>query len=117
MSYGSNLYRKDNPRWAISNITEPPRDPSHLIRCACGICVAWLIGLPRRAGAKLHAMNDAESRWWHWLVAERCGGLAREYRDARFEALRRDPTLRGDGVTDPETGAPRHGCPCTGDRR
>src|ERR1700761_2680819 len=100
--YGSNLYRKDNPRWAISNVTESSRAPSDLIRFAGGICVAWLIGLPRRAGAKLHAMNDEESRWWHWLVTERHGGLARQYRDARFETLLRDPALRRDELTDPD---------------
>jgi hypothetical protein len=115
--YGSNLYRKDNPRWAISNITEPQRIPSDLIRFAYGICVAWLIGLPRRVGTKLHAMNDAESRWWHWLVTERCGGLTRQYRDARFEALRRDPTLRRGEPADPDPAAPRPGYPCTTDRR
>jgi hypothetical protein len=114
--YGSNLYKKDNPRWAISNVTEPSRAPSDLIRLACEICVAWLIGLPRRAGAKLHATNDAESRWWHWIVTERHGGLARQYRDARFETLRRDPALRRDELTDPDGAASRPACPCTGDR-
>jgi hypothetical protein len=61
---------------------------------ACGIGAAWLIGLPRRAGARLHAMNDAEARWWHWQVAEHRAGLVRRYRDARFDALTHDPALR-----------------------
>ena len=114
--YGSNLYRKDNPRWAISNVTEPPRASADLVRFACEICIAWLSGLPRRAGAKLHATNDAESRWWHWVVTERRGGLARQYRDARFEALRRDPALRRDELIDPDATAFRPACPCTGNR-
>jgi hypothetical protein len=139
--YGSNLYRKDNPRWAISNATETPKvlavDPrllatgvcvwdhsggtrmpgtgrlvtgvNDLIRSACAACAVWLIGLPRRAGARLHAMTDAEARWWHWEVTERCGGLARRYCDARFAALRHDPTLRRDELredsADPDAAA------------
>ena len=116
MFYGSNLYRKDNPRWVISNATETPQVPDTALRLLspgsgpwdrpvtglggsvvarvtrtvsdrCGIGVAWLIGLPRRAGARLHAANDAEARWWHWQVTERCGGLVRQYRDARFVTL------------------------------
>jgi hypothetical protein len=118
--YGSNLYRKDNPRWLISNATETPKVPDaasrvlppaadpwdHLVaelggglaagvsgwaRSACGICVAWLIGLPRRAGARLHAASDAEARWWRWQVSERWGGLVHQYRDPRFASLRHRP--------------------------
>jgi hypothetical protein len=113
----SNLYRKDNPSWAISNVTETPRVPCGRIRFAGGVCLSWLIGLPRRAGRRLHAMNDAESRWWHWLVAEGRGGLTRQYRDARFEALRGDPTLRRTEPTDPGPAAPWPGCPCGGNPR
>jgi len=120
MFYGSNLYRKDNPRWLISNATETPKVPDpasrvlppvtdpwdHLVaelggglaasvsgwvRSACGICVAWLIGLPRRAGARLHAANDTEARWWRWEVSERWGGLVHQYRDPRFALLRHHP--------------------------
>jgi len=111
--YGSNLYRKDNPRWGISNATETPKvpatafrllplaadpwgragaDPSgslaaglaDWVRSACGVCASWVIGLPRRAGARLHTLNDAEARWWHWQVTERRGGLVHRYRDPRF---------------------------------
>jgi hypothetical protein len=121
--YGSNLYRKDNPRWVISNATETPKVPgaayrlpspvsgpwnhpitglggslaadvSGRVRNACGICVAWLVGLPRRAGATLHATSDAEARWWHWHVTECSGGLARQYHDARFDALRHNRTTQ-----------------------
>jgi hypothetical protein len=128
--YGSNLYRKDNPCWGISNATETrevlrPSGPQLIVvaacvwdhscstrviraagglaasvgdrvRSVCGICAAWLIGLPRCAGTRLHATNDAEARWWGWQVTERCGGLGRRYRDARFAALRHDPSLRRD---------------------
>ncbi|MGH3291922.1 MAG: hypothetical protein ACRDP7_08965 [Trebonia sp.] len=84
---------------------------------ACGLSVAWLIGLPRRAGVRLHAANDAEARWWHWQVAERCGGLIRQYRDGRFEVLPHNPALRRDGpgaeLADPHPAPPD--CPCSGD--
>jgi hypothetical protein len=147
--YGSNLYRKDNPRWVIGNATETREAPaagprllavaacawdhsgvtmagglaisvSDLIRSACAICAAWLISLPRRAGARLYAMNDAEARWWHWHVIERYGGLARQYCDARFAALAHDPTLRRDELCEDSAGldaaaAPRPDCPCDGD--
>jgi hypothetical protein len=66
------------------------------VRSACGICAAWLIGLPRRAGTALYAKNDAEAGWRGWLVTERYGGLGRQYRDARFALLARDPSLRRD---------------------
>lgn len=145
MFYGSNLHRKDNPRWLISNATETRKVPDAALRLlppgsgqwdrpvtglggsvvarltrtvcdGCGIGVAWLIGLPRRAGARLHAANDAEARWWHWQVTERCGGLVRQYRDARFDVLPYNPAVRRDELSvelvssDP---APPD-CPCTG---
>jgi hypothetical protein len=149
--YGSNLYRKDNPRWAISNAAETPKvlavDPrllaaavcirdhsggsrmpragrlttsvSDLIRSACGTCAAWLVGLPRRAGIRLHAMTDAEARWWHWQVTERCGGLVHQYLDARFEVLRCNPAIRRDEVrvdlAGPDPAPP--GSWCDGDLR
>lgn len=116
MFYGSNLSRKDNPRWVISNATETPKVPEGAFRLlpvaadpwdrlvadlrgglaagvpgwarsASGICASWVIGLPRRAGGRLHARSDAEARWWRWQVTERLGGLVHQYRDPRF-ALR-----------------------------
>jgi hypothetical protein len=146
--YGSNPHRKDNPRWPTSNEAETSRVPSrgsplllpaptppnqpggHLpkgiadtviqqVRSACGIASAWLIGLPRRAGRRLHAVNDAEASRWNWLVVERCGGLVHQYRDARFDALRNDPTLRRDELRDGHrrngTQPPSADCPSGGD--
>ena len=92
MFYGSNLYRKDNPRWAVSNAAETLRVPLAVI------CAAWLIGLPRRAGAWLHAMTDEEARHWRWRVSERLGGLVHQYRDERFAALPLDPSLRDEAL-------------------
>ena len=118
MSYRSNPSRKDNPRSAISNAAETTKVPSvaspllttvvttcdqpstgtlsigERVRAIGGIAVSWLIGLPRRAGSRLYAMNDKEAGWHGWQVTETWGGLGRQYRDARFDALRLDPTLR-----------------------
>jgi hypothetical protein len=123
--YGSNPYRKDNPRWGIRNAAETPsvRLPAFRLllavgflrdepvtragpglaagfadwaRHTCGICTAWFAGLPRRAGAWLQAATDEEARWWHWQVSERYGGLVHQYRDERFAILRRDPSVRRD---------------------
>jgi hypothetical protein len=146
--YGSNLSRKDNPRWAISNAAETAKVPSRgspllmpapippdkqggylpegiaamsgWVRSACGIASAWLIGLPRRAGRRLHATNDAEAPQWGWLVIERRGGLVHQYRDARFDALRDNPALRRDELRDDGyrrngTQPPSAGCPSGGD--
>jgi hypothetical protein len=146
--YGSNPYRKDNPRRVISNATDITKVPEFGaplpmpapaprnrqrgdltgsigaagdgVRLACGIAGAWLMGLPRRAGRRMHAMNDTEARQWGWLVIERRGGLVHQYRDARFEALRHDPTLRRDELRHDEfraggTQPPSADCPGGGD--
>lgn len=150
MFYGSNPYRKYNPRWSIGNAMETPEVPAarlgllaaatciwdhscatqatggsglaaragQRVRLICGICAAWVIGLPRRAGAWLYAMTDAEARWWYWHVTERSGGLVHQYRDSRFAVLASDATIRRDEplseLPSPD-GAPP-GCPCAGGR-
>jgi hypothetical protein len=114
---------KDNPRWPIGNTLETlqgpgntwgalqaaalprtgiwsPRRLADAFGSACGILAAWLTGLPRRAGRRLYTGNDEEARTWSWRVTERFGGLGRRYGDARFEALRRDPSLRRDELRD-----------------
>ncbi len=113
MINGTNLLGKDNPRWLIGNATETmkvldavlpaPRGPAvpsgsvrarpdraiaDALRSTGGLVLAWLIGLPRRVGSRLFAMNDAEAGWRGWQVTELAGGLARQYRDARFDAVR-----------------------------
>ncbi len=129
MSYGSNPYRKDNPRWAISNAAETTKVPDLAVlllaaefrsaehggtgrlggivarvrdasRSAAGIAVSWLIGLPHRAGRRLYAVNDMDARTFGWQVTELRGGLARSYRDLRFVALRDDDSLRRDELRD-----------------
>ena len=97
---GTPMLGKHNPRWPIGNATEtirvpdvgPPgqRGPALLadaLRDASSSLLAWLAGLPRRAGNRLFAINDEEARWRGWQVREQAGGLARQYRDPRFDTL------------------------------
>lgn len=110
MLNGTNMPAKDNPRWPAGNATERIKIPAPIrrgptmpgtgvsdrpvtpvpdvLRIAAAAGIAWLIGLPRRAGRRLFAMNDAEARWRGWQLIELTGGLARQYRDARFDVMR-----------------------------
>jgi hypothetical protein len=103
---------KDNIRWPKGNTAETNSVPDLCVAVttleaydrpasiagtlcnASTLAAAWLVGLPRRVGRRLFAINDAEAGWRHWLVTEALGGLGRKYRDARWDALAADPTLR-----------------------
>jgi len=112
---GINMPKKDNPRWPIGNALETinvqvtggpsgltgpgrPRPPTWkrfrglpvraAFRSATASLSGWLASLPHSAGARLFAMNDAEAGWSGWTVTELRGGLARSYRDPRFDLLR-----------------------------
>jgi len=72
-----------------TGVSDRPVTPvPDVLRIAAAAGMAWLIGLPRRAGRHLFAMNDAEARWRGWQLIELTGGLARQYRDARFDTMR-----------------------------
>jgi hypothetical protein len=128
---GTNMLRKDNPRWGIGNAIETIRVPgAHLcpgtpfgsIAAVNGVIVAALIGVPRRAGRRLFEMKDEEARWHRWQVTETLGGLSRQYRDPRFDEAKADESLNGErlwrpaalGGPDPSarpgTGASSSGC-------
>jgi hypothetical protein len=119
----TNPVGKDKSRWPKDNLRCPKGNTAETIgvpdlylatttwgRCdrpasitdtignACTLATAWLIGLPRRAGRRLFAINDAEARWHAWQVTETLAGLGRRYRDVRFAALAADPTLRSDDL-------------------
>jgi hypothetical protein len=109
---------KDNLRWRKGNTAETSTVADlYLAATTWGTCdrrasvadtlcdastfaAAWLIGLPRRAGRRLFAMNDAEAGWSRWQVTETLSGLSRRYRDARWDALATDPTLRRDDLSE-----------------
>jgi hypothetical protein len=46
-----------------------------------------LIGLPRRISDRLFNASDSEAHWRGWQTLSVHGGLARRYRDPRFDAL------------------------------
>jgi hypothetical protein len=115
MINGTNLLGKDNPRWPNGNATEtanflagapgprtaarrkvvrflgialiPVKSTGKALRTACAMLGAQLADVPHRIGAKLFATNDAEAHWHGWDVTELHAGLARSYRDPRFDAL------------------------------
>jgi hypothetical protein len=122
---------KDNIRWSKGNTAEindvpdlylaattwgrcdRPASAADTFCAASTLAAAWLIGLPRRAGRRLFAINDAEAGWRRWQVTEALGGLGRQYRDARWDALAADPTLRrsdlGEGTDPAKTARPVDG--------
>jgi hypothetical protein len=134
--HSSNLLRNDNPGWPISNATETTKVPDGALHlrlapaadtwtrqrwsvraageAACGACAiatAWLIGLPRRAGRRLYALNDEEAGWHSWQLTELLGGMGRQYRDLRWDVLRYDPGIRRDEIRDDTARPDDTGCP------
>jgi len=71
------------------------------LRAVTTAVASWLTDIPRRAGSRLFAKNDLEARWWGWQVTVLAGGLARQYRDPRFDTLR-DQLGRPDGTAEPD---------------
>ena len=125
MINGTSVLGKGNPRWPISNVAETKKVPgvgppmsgslavpgaaiqersavgvTAALRSADAVVVAWLTDLPRRLGNRLFAMNDAEAGWRGWAATVTAGGLGRQYRDPRFNALREEFEAHG-GRVDP----------------
>jgi hypothetical protein len=68
--------------------------------------------LIRKVGDRLFHAEDARARQYGWQVTARRGGLARTYRDPRFDRFRSCPACSGTGrVTDER---PCDGCGGTG---
>ncbi len=59
----------------------------------------WLAAIPRRLGDRLFVTNDTEAYWRDWQITKTHGGLARRYRDPRFDTLAECPKCHGAGVT------------------
>ena len=137
----TNPLGKDNPRWPIGNATEtikvpyagpplprslavpgtgvsdrPPVAVGDAIRTGYSIVIAWLTGLPRRAGRHLFALNDDEARWHRWQVTETFGGLGRRYRDPGFVALNGAIAPRRDQITGDAIRSGDDGCPLSGEQ-
>jgi hypothetical protein len=120
---GTSVLGKGNPRWPINNVAETRKVPgvgppmlgslaarggaiqerpavgvTAALRSATAGVVAWLTDLPRRWGKRLFAMNDAEAGWRGWSATVTAGGLGRQYRDPRFDALREEFEAHGGRV-------------------
>ena len=54
--------------------------------------------LIRAAGDRLFQAEDARARQYGWQITARRGGLARTYRDPRFDRFRSCPACRGSGT-------------------
>jgi hypothetical protein len=91
-------------RWSARSVGEA-------VCNACAVATAWLIGLPRRAGRRIYALNDEEAGWHDWQVIEVLGGLGRQYRDLRWDLLRYNPGIRRDEILDETTRPDDTGCP------
>ncbi len=63
------------------------------------VLLNWLAALPRRLGDRLFVTNDTEAYWRDWQITKTHGGLARRYRDPRFDTLAECPKCHGAGVT------------------
>jgi hypothetical protein len=104
----SNLTSKNKPPW----LSAPPRRPAAATGAATEtasgrrrsksgravriltlltVLLSWLAAIPRRAGDRLFAMNDAEACWRSWQTTRTHGGLGRRYRDPQFGTLWRSP--------------------------
>jgi hypothetical protein len=109
---GTNLLSEDNPRWPIGNAAEttkllaigsaqlavPQRRPfrARILRLS-----VWMARMPHGLGIWLYQRNDAEAGWRNWQITEIRGGLARGYRDSRFDVLRQLHELITQRGTDP----------------
>ena len=115
----SNFTSKNKPRWRPEGLVRPaqpppPRapdraadataqaSPGRLGRILAGIgqvLLNWLAALPRRLGDRLFVTNDTEAYWRDWQIIKTHGGLARRYRDPRFDTLAECPKCHGAGGT------------------
>ncbi len=75
--------------------------------------IAWVTGrlarLIRTAGDRLFQAEDARARQYGWQITARRGGLARTYRDPRFDRFRSCPACRGTGISSAEEPCDRCG--------
>jgi hypothetical protein len=122
----SNFTSKNNPPWGSPEPPEPP-EPTRPARPACSrqprapaeataaatpaspagfgpilavvgrVLLSWLAAIPRRLGDRLFVMNDTEAYWRGWQITKTHGGLARRYRDPRFDTLAECPKCHGAG--------------------
>jgi DnaJ-class molecular chaperone len=62
-------------------------------------------------------MNDTEAYWRGWQITRTRGGLARSYRDPRFDTLAECARCRGTGVNGAGVNTDLPCAPCLGTGR
>ncbi len=112
----SNFTSKDNPEWLSAEPIGPARppqprapdqaadatrqaSPARTLATVGRVLLSWLAAIPRRLGDRLFVMNDTEAYWRGWQITKTHHGLARRYRDPRFDTLAECPKCHGAGVT------------------
>jgi len=115
----SNSTSKNNPQWRPEELVRPaqptqPRAPDRaadataqasparlgrVLASVGRVLLNWLAAIPRRLGDRLFVTNDTEAYWRDWQITKTHGGLARRYRDPRFDTLAECPKCHGAGVT------------------
>ena len=115
----SNFTSKNNPQWRPEEPVRParpwqPRAPDQaadataqaspgrfgrILVIVGRVLLNWLAAIPRRLGDRLFVTNDTEAYWRDWQITKTCGGLARRYRDPRFDMLAECPKCQGAGGT------------------
>jgi hypothetical protein len=118
----SNSTSKDNPPWGPAKPAKPaeaakPAKPAEaagtapaaaqaspsgfgpILAIVGRVLLSWLAAIPRRLGDRLFVINDTEAYWRGWQITKTHGGLARRYRDPRFDTLAECPKCHGAGVT------------------
>jgi len=122
----SNFTSKNNPQWRPEEPVRParpsqPRAPDQaadataqasparfgrilvivgrILVIVGRVLLNWLGAIPRRLGDRLFVTNDTEACWRDWQITKTRGGLARRYRDPRFDLLAECPKCQGAGGT------------------
>ena len=115
----SNFTSKNNPQWRPEESVRParpsqPRAPDQaagataqasparfgrILVIVGRVLLNWLVVIPRRLGDRLFVTNDTEAYWRDWQITKTRGGLARIYRDPRFDMLAECPKCQGTGGT------------------
>ena len=93
---GSRGHRPRRPPPPASRESGPPRP---ILAIVGRVLLSWLAAIPRRLGDRLFVMNDTEAYWRGWQITKTHGGLARRYRDPRFDTLAECPKCHGAGGT------------------
>ena len=114
----SNSTSKNNPQWRSAEPIRPARPPQprapaqavdataqasparfgRVLAIVGRVLLSWLAAIPRRLGDRLFVMNDTEAYWRGWQITKTHGGLARRYRDPRFDTLAECAKCHGAGV-------------------